>query len=188
MNTPSSQLQKGVLAIGRALLLSAVLLPPAASGAPPFPTSQRGFEEALSLPPPVLQTKSMAMASKGYECVTSDPPRAAILFDFDSTALRGEFHPILAALAEALQNRLADAAFTLEGHTDSTGPEAYNMALSLRRAQAVRGYLLQAGIAPARLSVTGLGEQHPIADNATPEGQRHNRRVEVVRVSGVCGD
>ncbi|ENP0852033.1 OmpA family protein, partial [Vibrio parahaemolyticus] len=66
------------------------------------------------------------------------------------------------------------------GHTDSSGPEAYNQRLSEHRAQAVADYLKRMGIAESRLMVMGQGESHPVASNDTAEGRAQNRRVEVV--------
>ena len=73
----------------------------------------------------------------------------------------------------------------LSGYTDSTGPESYNLGLSLRRANAVRRYILQraadTGISGGfTIIAEGFGESNPIASNATREGRAQNRRVEVV--------
>jgi OOP family OmpA-OmpF porin len=65
----------------------------------------------------------------------------------------------------------------VEGHTDSTGADAYNQALSERRANAVLKYLVDAGVPAARLSARGFGESEPVADNDTAEGRAQNRRV-----------
>ena len=65
----------------------------------------------------------------------------------------------------------------IEGHTDSVGDDASNKALSQRRADAVRAYLVKRGIAPDRLTATGHGEDHPVDTNATPAGRANNRRV-----------
>jgi outer membrane protein OmpA-like peptidoglycan-associated protein len=162
-----------------------LLVPILAPAAPTFPQNQAEFEHLLSLPQVPSETKGFR-PNKGYECVTADAPRAAILFDFDSATLKLDFHPILEELAQALHNRLSDADFIVEGHTDSSGSATYNLGLSLRRAETVSRYLHHKGIAPARLRVEGKGEDVPIADNATPQGQALNRRVEIVRVSGVC--
>lgn len=67
----------------------------------------------------------------------------------------------------------------IEGHTDSTGADAENQALSLARAEAVRRYLVRKGVPPERLLVRGLGAADPVASNATPDGRARNRRVEL---------
>lgn len=68
---------------------------------------------------------------------------------------------------------------TVEGHTDSVGPDAYNQRLSERRAQAVRDVLVhQYGVSADRVDSVGYGESRPVADNATAEGRAINRRVE----------
>jgi len=68
----------------------------------------------------------------------------------------------------------------LDGYTDSTGAEAYNMKLSERRATAVRDYLVkEAGVDSSKITVVGHGGADPVADNKTPEGRAKNRRVEI---------
>ena len=71
-------------------------------------------------------------------------------------------------------------AIRIEGHTDSTGSAAANLALSERRAQSVRDALVELGVDPGRLTVLGLGEDFPIASNDTDEGRARNRRVDVI--------
>jgi outer membrane protein OmpA-like peptidoglycan-associated protein len=68
----------------------------------------------------------------------------------------------------------------VEGHTDSQGSESYNQALSQRRADAVRDYLVQRDYPADRIQARGKGKGSPIADNASPEGRANNRRVEIV--------
>ena len=68
----------------------------------------------------------------------------------------------------------------VEGHTDSRGGTSYNQDLSQRRANAVRDYLIQKGYPADRIQARGMGEGHPIANNASPEGRANNRRVEIV--------
>jgi len=72
------------------------------------------------------------------------------------------------------------ANFSVQGHTDSSGPAAYNLKLSEKRAAAVVTYLVdKAGIDSSRLSSKGFGEDYPIADNKTRAGRAENRRVEI---------
>lgn len=103
-----------------------------------------------------------------------------VLFDFDSAELRPESITEL----ERVVQFMGDVPFAkalVEGHTDSVGTEAYNQALSDRRAKAVFDYLSSRGVDPARLSSIGHGELKPIADNATAEGRQMNRRVMLIR-------
>jgi OOP family OmpA-OmpF porin len=67
----------------------------------------------------------------------------------------------------------------ISGHTDNVGDPDYNMKLSLKRAEAVRDYLISLGADPKKLQVIGEGMNRPIADNSTKEGRAKNRRVEV---------
>lgn len=73
-----------------------------------------------------------------------------------------------------------DRNLIVEGHTDSQGAASYNQNLSQRRADAVRDYLVQKGYPAERIQARGMGEDRPIADNASPEGRANNRRVEIV--------
>ena len=66
------------------------------------------------------------------------------------------------------------------GHTDSTGSSAHNQQLSERRAASVAEYLVAQGNNPQRFQVLGMGQNDPIASNATPEGRAQNRRVEII--------
>jgi OmpA-OmpF porin, OOP family len=65
------------------------------------------------------------------------------------------------------------------GHTDSVGSDAYNQRLSVRRAEAVKAYLVSKGIEKNRVYTEGKGEKQPVADNKTAEGRAKNRRVEI---------
>ena len=115
-------------------------------------------------------------------------PRAGALihFDFDSARIRSESYPLLDEFGKALKGGLADAQFVIGGHTDSYGPEAYNLGLSERRAKAVREYLIKNhGINDKRLTIKAYGESAPIAPNDTDENRQLNRRVEFIRVGDV---
>jgi len=99
-------------------------------------------------------------------------------FDLDKAAIRPDAQVILQTAAEVLNENTA-ARVSVIGHTDSTGAEAYNLALSERRAEAVVDYLVSLGVSASRLSASGAGEVEPVADNSTADGRAQNRRVEL---------
>ncbi|EQD72573.1 outer membrane lipoprotein [mine drainage metagenome] len=72
-----------------------------------------------------------------------------------------------------------EADVNVDGYTDSTGPKAYNVKLSQRRADAVRAYLVRNGVAADRIHTKGYGMANPVASNKTAEGRAQNRHVEV---------
>ena len=103
-----------------------------------------------------------------------------ILFDLDSATIRPESKPVLDEVVASLKAE-PTWQLTIEGHTDSTGSAEHNRVLSQQRADAVKAYLVAAGIDPARLQTAGLGASQPVAENATELGRSQNRRVELVR-------
>lgn len=103
---------------------------------------------------------------------------SAILFDFNSSTIRPVSRTDLEKLAASLRE-YENTEVLVIGHTDATGSEEYNQALSERRASSAAAVLLENGIAPARVTMQGLGELQPIADNATDAGRQANRRVEI---------
>ncbi len=103
-------------------------------------------------------------------------------FKFDSSNIEPKSTQILDQAVDAL-TKANSVDVRIVGHTDSTGPDAYNQKLSERRASAVRDYLIEHGVVGTRLSVEGHGEQEPVAPNETDEGRYQNRRVEL-RVAG----
>ncbi|AMT87654.1 MULTISPECIES: OmpA family protein [Pseudomonas] len=101
-----------------------------------------------------------------------------VLFDFDKSDLT----PAAKAQLDTLMDKLRNAdvvSIKVIGHTDSKGSDAYNQALSERRASSVAAYLLSQGLAPNKLTSEGRGESEPVADNASDEGRAENRRVEL---------
>jgi outer membrane protein OmpA-like peptidoglycan-associated protein len=87
----------------------------------------------------------------------------------------------LTKIAQALA-AVPDQKLLIEGHTDSDGPNEYNLSLSESRAESVQKILLAGGIAAERMEIKGFGESKPIAGNSTPAGKAQNRRVEIVIV------
>ena len=106
-----------------------------------------------------------------------------ILFDSGSAVIKGESYKTLSLIAELLTGDPA-LRLSIEGHTDSDGADDANLALSQKRADAVKAWLVAQGTAADRLQTKGLGESKPLDANATPEGKANNRRVELVRLSG----
>jgi len=102
-----------------------------------------------------------------------------IHFDSDSPGLRPDSEPALKEVVTLLNSQPA-LKIKVEGHTDSTNSDGYNLDLSNRRAQAVVSWLVAHGIAADRLTAEGLGKTRPLADNSTAQGRALNRRVEIV--------
>jgi outer membrane protein OmpA-like peptidoglycan-associated protein len=102
----------------------------------------------------------------------------SVLFASGQTELLPSARNRLTEVADALKQ--ADNRLTIEGHTDSQGPDQFNEELSLRRAEQVRDFLIAQGVPPDRIAVRGMGEYRPVASNGTAEGRANNRRVEIV--------
>lgn len=101
-------------------------------------------------------------------------------FDFDSAMLKPAMKAELDTVVSRVQASKGSEMLEVVGHTDSTGPAAYNQGLSERRAQAAADYLAGNGLNASRMTVKGMGESNPIADNATRDGRAMNRRVEIL--------
>ncbi len=115
---------------------------------------------------------------------------ASMLFAVDSSVLSAQAKALIDERIHRLRgNTRLTSVMRVEGHTDSTGSEAYNHRLSKARAQAVADYIVAVapGIGAADIDVFGLGESTPIADNATPEGRSRNRRVTIVAEGEATG-
>jgi OOP family OmpA-OmpF porin len=97
-------------------------------------------------------------------------------FELDSAQLTGPSQSILDSVAADLK-KYPRLKIELQGHTDSSGSDAYNLKLSQRRADSVRDYLVSQGVPASQLTAKGYGESQPIADNATADGRATNRRV-----------
>ena len=103
-----------------------------------------------------------------------------INFDTGKWTIKPESLPIIEQVAAMLKSA-GDLRLRIEGHTDSVGTPASNKTLSDNRAKAVVDAIVAKGIAAGRLSSVGMGQEKPLADNATEEGKAKNRRVELVR-------
>jgi outer membrane protein OmpA-like peptidoglycan-associated protein len=103
---------------------------------------------------------------------------SGILFDVNKATLKPASMTNLQNLATIL-NKYPDTNILIEGHTDDTGTEEYNLDLSKKRAQSVSNYLASLNVDPTRFTIMGYGESQPIATNETSEGRSQNRRVEL---------
>jgi len=103
---------------------------------------------------------------------------ADAFFDFDKSVLKPEGKAKLDDLAGKVKGINLEVIIAV-GHTDSVGTDAYNQKLSVQRSEAVKAYLVSAGIEKSRVYTEGKGELQPVADNKTAEGRSKNRRVEI---------
>ena len=105
---------------------------------------------------------------------------AEALFDHDKSILKPEGKAALQELGDEIKAKGARVVdIDVIGHTDSDGTEEYNQALSVRRAESVRDYLVSEGVDGSIIDVSGQGESNPIVSNATREGRAQNRRVDI---------
>ena len=126
--------------------------------APPAPVTQ------AAPPPPPPAKKKIVLRS--------------VHFDFDKATLKADAKPILDEAVQVLKQE-GSVDIVVEGHTDSVGTEQYNLGLSRRRADTVRRYLVEHGVAASRITAEGMGESKPVASNDTADGRAQNRRVEL---------
>ncbi|MBV8185682.1 MAG: OmpA family protein [Alphaproteobacteria bacterium] len=110
---------------------------------------------------------------------TVAPPSFMVFFDWDRSNLSQQALSTIQQAANAFKAK-GNARITATGHTDTSGPEAYNMALSLRRANAVKDALVREGVPATAISVVGKGETQPLVQTADGVREPQNRRVEIV--------
>jgi len=101
-----------------------------------------------------------------------------VYFDFEKTELNEEARVELDRAADYMKRNRAER-FDIYGYTDAKGSENFNLQLSEKRAQAVRGYLISKGVGPGQLEIIAKGKSDPAGVNDTEEGRRKNRRVEI---------
>ncbi|CEE00419.1 hypothetical protein BT1A1_0564 [Caldibacillus thermoamylovorans] len=137
--------------------------------------------EVLLYPkPPIVKAPEKTMLTTDDEEVKIQLPDE-ILFDHDKSDLKPDAQNTLNELIQSLETLKEDTIIQINGHTDSTGDDQYNMTLSENRAKAVEAYLRQSEkVNHMQISIHGFGETRPIAPNNTEEGKAKNRRVEIV--------
>lgn len=100
-----------------------------------------------------------------------------IYFNHDESEVKAEFHNYLNKMAMILEG-IHDLRIKVIGHTDSDGSDEYNIALSKRRAKAIKAYFLARGVSEDKLEIDFKGERKPVDSNTTHEGKQRNRRVD----------
>ena len=122
----------------------------------------------------VSEITNLRETSRGIVISLSD-----ILFDVNRATLKSGAEANIERIAGVLK-QYPDKQISVEGHTDATGSDSYNMKLSQDRAASVRNTLVRGGVNPELITSKGLGETQPVASNDTPAGRQQNRRVEIV--------
>ncbi len=130
-----------------------------------------------------LQGTGVSVTRVGDQVILNMPSN--ITFATDSSAVQPQFNQTLVSVALVL-TKFDKTIVDVYGHTDSQGDDAYNLALSQRRATAVATVLANQGIDQRRFYIEGKGETSPIASNATEAGRSQNRRVEI-QISPIRG-
>jgi OmpA-OmpF porin, OOP family len=151
-------------------------------------TAALGCDGALApvaAPAPAAVAPSAPAAAAPAPAPAPQPPAATkvtyaadAFFDFDKAVLKPEGKAKLDDLVGKVQGINLEVIIAV-GHTDSVGTDTYNQKLSVRRAEAVKAYLVSKGIEKNRVYTEGKGEKQPVADNKTAEGRAKNRRVEI---------
>ena len=134
-------------------------------------TAAPGCDGAVAAPVAAAPVAAKPAASK----VTF---AADAFFDFDKSVLKPAGKAKLTDLVAKIKGINLEVIIAV-GHTDSIGSDAYNQKLSVRRAEAVKAFLVSKGIEKNRIYTEGKGEKQPVADNKTKEGRAKNRRVEI---------
>ena len=123
-----------------------------------------------------LRDSGVSVTRVGDDIILNMPGN--VTFTSNSTELKPEFYEVLNSVSLVL-NEYNRSIIDIEGHTDSDGPEQFNLDLSTRRARSVADYLASQQVDRRRLKVIGIGEREPIASNRTARGKAQNRRVEI---------
>ena len=138
-----------------------------------------GLRYSLFPPPPAPPVAPLAASVPAAAPAPAPSRTYLVFFDFDRADLNERARQIIAEAAAAAA-RVQLTRIEVEGHTDAAGTAAYNQALSLRRAQAVKAELVRDGVAESDIAVKGLGETQPLVPTAPGAREPQNRRVEII--------
>ena len=150
-------------------------------------TAAPGCDGAIVPPPPAPAPAPVAAPAPAPKPAPAPAPvtvatkvtyAADAFFDFDKSVIKPEGKAKLDDLVGKIKDINLEVIIAV-GHTDSIGSDSYNQKLSVRRAEAVKAYLVSKGIEKNRVYTEGKGEKQPVADNKTAEGRAKNRRVEI---------
>ncbi len=145
----------------------------------PKPMAPAPVAAPAPMAPKVEPAPAPAPAPKPMPVVATKVTYAAdAFFDFDKAVLKPEGKAKLDDLTAKVKDINLEVIIAV-GHTDATGPDAYNQKLSVKRSEAVKAYLVSKGIEKSRVYTEGKGETQPVADNKTRDGRAKNRRVEI---------
>jgi OmpA-OmpF porin, OOP family len=133
---------------------------------------------APSAPAPAPAAKPAPQAAKPKPVAEKITFAADVLFDFDKSVIKPDGKSKLDDLANKMKGINLEVVIAI-GHADAIGSDAYNQALSVRRAEAVKAYFVSRGIEGNRVYTEGKGEKQPVADNKTAAGRAKNRRSEI---------
>ena len=141
-------------------------------------TAAPGCDAAITAAPKAAAAAPAPAAAPQPAAASKVTYAADAFFDFDKSVLKAEGKAKLDDLVAKIKAINLEVIIAV-GHTDSVGTDAYNQKLSVRRADAVKAYLVTKGIEKNRVYTEGKGETQPVADNKTTEGRSKNRRVEI---------
>jgi len=138
-------------------------------------TANQGVQQANNR----ISTLETRVNSINFNDAYNESSKETVTFQLNSSTLSKEAKETLDKVASDVSGQRSGYLIELQGFTDSTGGENYNVGLSQRRAEAVERYLVSKNVPLYRISIVGLGETNPVADNKTAKGRAENRRVEV---------